>query len=93
MKTSLKEVILQIIKVRGVLTMDNVEYICHHQNKKVDNGTRRLRELMNSGLVTTKRDERGTIIAYIYVPQEVLSVPAADYQLQQELFKTRRLLN
>lgn len=92
MKNSLKDVLLQILKARGILTIDNIEYICHHQQKKVDNGTRRMRELMASGFATAKRDERGCIMAYIYIQQEQVSVPKANYELQQELFKSRKLI-
>ena len=92
MKNSLKDVILEILKARGFITIDNLEYICKHQQKKLSNGERRMRELMANGYAVAKRNEVGAITGYLYLVQEQISVPKANYQLQEELFKTRRLL-
>ena len=91
-KNSLKDILFNILKTKGFLTLENVEYICHNQKKKFSNAERRLREGMNAGWVTAKRDERGCIIFYIYIKQEPIGVPAAQHQLQEALFKARHLI-
>ena len=91
MKNSFKDVLYQVIKARGIISINDLEYICKKQNKKFDNGTRTLRKLIEEGRVTTKRDEKKIILAYIFVNIEPIGVPRAAYELQQELFKVRQI--
>lgn len=92
-KTSLKEVLLSEAKraYPGGLRMEDIERIAHREGKKVDNATRRLRELMNSGFVEAVRNEKAVIIGYRYKNTErvaQISEGKAE-QTQKALFEMR----
>jgi hypothetical protein len=62
---SLKTILFETLKSSGTLNLNDIEAICHLNNKKISNGERRLRELMAKDLVEPVM-KNGAIIAYKY---------------------------
>lgn len=61
---SLKETLYQTIKDEDFIRLDELHRIAIEGYFKISNAERRLRELVNSGLVTAIRNNKGVIIAY-----------------------------
>lgn len=67
---SLKEILYNRIK-QGELSYDELTAICYEHGYKADNATRRLRELVESGVIDTIRSKKGHITGYVLKNQTV----------------------
>lgn len=65
---SLKQNLVSLIKTHGRLTHREVVQYCLDNGYKPDNGTRRLREVMDEDPTVVPDKHTGTILAYIYKP-------------------------
>lgn len=79
---SLKQNLFQELQQRGVLMYDEAEQIARDNGYKADNMTRRMRELMNAGLVEPVLTEKRHIKAYRYISKEV---PKIEIYQQRQL--------
>lgn len=66
---SLKSLLLQEIKSRGNLTLNEVEKICHDNSFKLSNAERRCRELMANCSISPIKNSKGAIIGYSIAPE------------------------
>ena len=72
MKDSLRQALLTELKRNGKLTIEQMESVCHREGRKVDNGTRRLREMRDSehysynSHIGEIKNDKGAITAYTY---------------------------
>ena len=76
MKDSLRLSLILFLKVHKQMSIQEMEAVCHRAGRKVDNGTRRLREIRDkehysyNPRVGVIENKKGAIIAYTYVQSE-----------------------
>ncbi len=93
---SLKSQLLQAIKQAypDYSSYDRLEKLCKDNGRKVDNFTRRMRELCDGDhpLVVPIKNEKKMIIGYKYLPENDISfIPEPIIQTQEQLFKPMRV--
>lgn len=69
MENSLKTILYQAIKNARSLMLNDIEAICHLNNAKISAGERRLRELMESKMIGSIRNDKGAIIGYKWIAE------------------------
>lgn len=72
---SLKQNLIDLIKTHGRLTHREVVQYCLDNGYKPDNGTRRLREVVEADPTIVPEKHAGTIMAYTYQPSSMQQEP------------------
>lgn len=71
---SLKKVLYSELQNKKILMQDEVEAIAKSEGRKISNAERRLRELMESGIVEPILTEKKAIRGYRYIGKDQPSV-------------------
>lgn len=82
----LKQNLYSEIQQKGVISYEEAEQIAKREGRKIDNMTRRLRELMESGLIEPIRNEKRIITGYRYISKDQPSVKIMQFN-QGNLFR------
>ncbi len=79
----LKTTLLETIKrLNGqTLTLDEFEAICKRNNKKISNGERRMRELINETYIEAVRNKKNYVVGYRW------KMPRFPYQMKLAGFR------